>query len=551
MKILHISDFHIDSPNNPNENLREGFYNEFIDNLFRQIEDNDLNNIDLVVNTGDFVNIGKVENFDHAKNIINYVLKKSNVSKDKVAVCVGNHDFKLDEESRSEKLGPFNSLSNEFQAGKLLGENDRCKLYKLNNQDSQVLIIDNVTRADKVNEPCELQTPEIDDIIKLVRENGSHSTNLIVVSHYPMMPFPLSKYTSEESNWTRDHVWKNGFIVQSRLASIRPKGECIFLCGDGHIPDAFKSGNTTFVMTGQLGGDYTKKSSTGKEGTKSYFIHTQVRIIDFADGEEVRVHTFNYKPIGFDYDVNTGSWHYENSTLREIIDKPKIPTVSRSSRTTVLSVPLQDEIMSRVKKEKLFKIGRFITSDHHHSLAWVSINRLFEEQQIMISLIDKGIGWLDGIINNKEQAIVVGVDFWGAMLGTHLAVRLGLKIVCLSNKILIEEDRKLTSENLKQNILGMSSLKDVIIVSDVVASGNSVLRLIGEIEESASSFHKSSFDFNYHSISVISDSEIERTEFDKKLTSVKTACATLRMPIVKSEQLPETDIFPSMIDFTN
>src|SRR5690606_34661912 len=143
-------DFHIDSPNNPNENLREGFYNEFIDNLFRQIEDNDLNNIDLVVNTGDFVNIGKVENFDHAKNIINYVLKKSNVSKDKVAVCVGNHDFKLDEESRSEKLGPFNSLSNEFQAGKLLGENDRCKLYKLNNQDSQVLIIDNVTRADKV-----------------------------------------------------------------------------------------------------------------------------------------------------------------------------------------------------------------------------------------------------------------------------------------------------------------------------------------------------------------------------------------------------------------
>ena len=552
MKILHITDFHIDSPDSSNENLRKGFYNEFVDNLFTLINNKNLGKIDVIVNTGDFVNVGKTENYAHAKDIMDYVLVKSNLTNEDVAVSVGNHDYKLKEDgTRAEKLIPFNSFSSNFHAGVLIGETDRCKLYEKPDQNVQILIIDNVTREDKVNEPCILETQEIDKIVRIVRDNASKAKNLIVVSHYPMMIFPLSKYVSEEMNWTRDHIWTNGFNMQHRLSSLRPNGETIFLCGDGHIPDAYRTGNKTFVMTGLFGGDYTKKSVSGTNGIKSYHIQTQARIIDFGGGSQPIVHTFNYKPLGFAYDPNAGTWEYESSFLREVVDKPKSQVEPSQSRTTVLTEPLQAEIINRIKKEKLFKIGRFITSADHHSLAWISINRLFEEQQIIVNLIDKGIVWLDSIIKNKDRSVIIGVDFWGAMLATHFAVRLGQKIECFSSKVLDNDSGKSPLDSLITNIAGIAELKDIVIVTDVVASGHSVLKLITEIEIGFTSLKGIPPDFNYHSISVISDSEIVREEFDRKITSIKTACASLRMPIVRSEQLPNTDIFSSTIDFTN
>jgi len=528
------------------ENLRGGFYQEFIDNLFTLIEENKLGKIDFVVNTGDFINVGKTENYEHAKKVLDYILKRANLTNQEVAVCIGNHDFKMKESGTwEEKTKAFKDFSKEFVPGELVAEVFRAQLFYNRGYDIQILIIDNASREENINEPVLLTTKQQDDIIGLAR-NYIKSQNLIVVSHYPMLVFPMSKYVSEDQDWVKEHVWKAGHNIQHRLSQLRPQGKTFFLCGDGHIPDAFQSGNKIFVMTGLLGGNYTKRTSDGKP----FFMQTQARIIKFGEDSTVKLSTFNYKPGGFDYDVSSGIWEYEISNIREVIDKAKPVMEKTSSRTLILSDPLEKEIINRIKRERLYKLGRFVTSSEFHSMSWVSINRLFEEQQIFVSLIDKGLEWLKQIIKEQSQALIIGVDFYGAMIGAHLAIRAGCKNECFTSRYLESGDKE-PILNLVYTIKSIADIRDIIFVTDVVSSGQSVLNIIGQIEALFEELKKQKLTVRYHSISVISDTNIMRDNFDSKMSSIKTACGSLRMPIIRSNELPDTDILTSRIDFTS
>lgn len=545
MNILHVTDFHIDNPAGDTENLREGFYQEFIDNLFTLIESKGLGKINLVVNTGDFVNVGKIENYGHAKAVLEYILQKSGLTKNDVAVCIGNHDFKMKETGTwEEKKRPFENFRNAFVPGTLIEEAERAWLYQNDANNIQVLVIDNASREEDINEPVPLTTPQIDAIIKLAR-NHITTKDLIVVSHYPMIAFPLAKYASENQDWVKSHVWTAGHNIQHRLAQLRPQGRVFYLCGDGHIPDAFQTGNRTFVMTGLFGGNYTKRDLRGKP----FFMQTQARLITF-DGTTTSLSTFNYKPVGFDYDVSNGEWEHELSNIREVIDKRHPIAIKQESRTLVLSEPLEKEIINRIKKERLYKLGRFITSAEFHSMSWISINQLFEEQQIFVSLVDKALDWLKQIIKEESKALIVGVDFYGAMIGTHLAIRSGFKNECFTSRYLENGDKEQLN-HLVTSIAGIAEIKDVILVTDVVSSGQSVLNIINSLETEYKSVKGTALDVKYHSISVISDINIVRDDFDAKLTTIKTACGSLRMPIIRSSELPDTEILFSRIDFTN
>lgn len=545
MRILHISDFHIDDPNGENENLRLGYYEEFIDNLFREIQKNNIEDIDLIIHTGDFVNEGKMENFFHAKNIVEYFLKKTNLKKSDIAMCIGNHDFKKDDFSeRLEKIKPYQEFSKEYNPGKLLEKNERAELYNNSKNKIQILIIDNSSRNDGINEPVPLTITEEDDIIKLLKR---HNTNedIIVLSHYPMVVFPLSKYSSEDTDWTKNHVWQNGQSFQNRISDLKTNSKVIFLCGDGHIPDAFQSGNKYFLMTGLLGGKYTTRND--KNG-KPFFLQTQVRILEFS--EQPNLLTFNYKPNGFDYDVRQGTWSIEQSHLRSLVEKHQEIKLTSISRTNLLSKPLEEQIIQRIKREGLYKIGRFVTSSNINSLSWISINRLLEEDQILISIIDKSIELLKSIVNEEKNSLIIGIDFHGSIIGTNISIRFGSHNHCLTSR-----DLGLTNEKIFEQLINsidkIPNISDIIFTTDVVSSGETILNIINEFERKYEKFTTKKLNVKYHCISIISDNFIIRNEFDKKINTITTACGSLRMPILKSEELPSTDILPSQIDFTN
>lgn len=544
MRILHITDFHIDSPEGEKENLREGFYEEFIDNLFSKIKETNNHEVDLIINTGDFINVGKIENYSHAKKVLDYVINKFGVTSKSVAVTIGNHDFKMKEQcSLEEKRKPFVEFSSDYAPGHFIAQTEIAKLYHNQEKKTQILIIDNASREDDVNEPVTTTVKELDAIVKLIRDHNLEK-DLIVVSHYPVLLFPLAKYPVEDKDWSKNHVWQTGYNLQDRLSPIKTQGSIIYLCGDGHIPDAFQNGNSKFIMTGMLGGNYANRN----HNSKSFHLQIQARIYDTQAPTDLW--TYNYKPKGFDFDVANGIWEEEKSPLRIVVnDHKKTDQEKSKSRTTILSEPLEKEIINRIKKEKLYSLGRYVTSPEYNSLSWVSINRLFEEQQLMVSLIDKGVDWLKQIIKDPSKALLIGVDFSGAIIATHLAIRTGITHTCFADHSPFHEESSYISE-ITRKISTLGNLKDIVIVTDVIASGHSLLKLISEMEEILTNQLGVTTDFHYHSISVISDQTIIREEFDHKIKTIKTACGSLKMPIVKNNALPDIDTLSCRIDFT-
>src|SRR5687767_2104119 len=93
-QVLHITDLHIRDPKGTTEYLRAGFYEEYLDGLIVTIRPFIDDRLDSIVVTGDFIDAGKTENFEHATKVINYLAAKLRVTAGQVAICNGNHDLR-------------------------------------------------------------------------------------------------------------------------------------------------------------------------------------------------------------------------------------------------------------------------------------------------------------------------------------------------------------------------------------------------------------------------------------------------------------------------
>src|ERR1041385_1551084 len=101
-KILHLTDFHIGDFKDGKEYLSEKCYKRYVDLLVIEIQKLK-GSIDCIVATGDFIQEGKVVNFEHAETILNYLRQKLILTPENIGVCIGNHDIS----TPREKEGKF------------------------------------------------------------------------------------------------------------------------------------------------------------------------------------------------------------------------------------------------------------------------------------------------------------------------------------------------------------------------------------------------------------------------------------------------------------
>lgn len=136
INILHISDLHFRAPSEQDKNIfysNKDFCKEFIGYIKEKI-----GRIDYLIFTGDAINQGYVKALDDATKFLNNIIDGLGISKDRVLLCMGNHDFNRYElieeeqeipaniENRKEKVAtiPFNDTK--YKHFKKL-VNDVCK----------------------------------------------------------------------------------------------------------------------------------------------------------------------------------------------------------------------------------------------------------------------------------------------------------------------------------------------------------------------------------------------------------------------------------------
>jgi hypothetical protein len=470
-----------------------------------------------------------------------------------VGMTLGNHDYvrKDDAQGRvADARKGFTDLSSNFIFGKNIKKGLFFDLWE--NQRGHFLLTLDSTFGEKENfGPSKLATKEIDEVVSCVMDWVPNDNPLIVLSHYPMVLNSRAQYITEEDNWTENHLWKSGTKISERILSSRNSSPTFWLFGDGHVPDfCTYNENHHFLMTGMIGGNFINPTYQNLGGDKiPYNKHNEVKIIGI-DGELVSIETISYRSKGNTNDPHLGQWETIPSSIRKEVDlfktgklNPEHQTeaqlsIKQDPSTEIISISVQEEILDLIQIKSLYNFNRYLISKDDVSLGWISIYKLFESQELLSRCIEKSIEWLDKKIRaDYSDTLLIGVEFWGAILATQVSIRKELQNFCVATKSGGKHYTELEKiDMLCERVKALKNIVQVVIFTDVISTGNTVSLIKQRLQKILPS------KTNWILISVITDISQKRNL--NEFFAVGTFCGDLRIPILKKNELPDESILP-------
>jgi hypoxanthine-guanine phosphoribosyltransferase len=422
--------------------------------------------------------------------------------------------------------------------------------------------------------PSELSVAKMDEIVNAIDDNVPSDYLLIMCCHFPMMISTKSEMYTEQPGWIDKHLWKSGKAIAKRIIERRSKSKTHFLFGDGHLPDFWQeSPSIQFFMTGMFGGDFVHNTYIEHGETLTFNKTNQARLFRFNTDHSVEsITTYNYVPEGLRQDMQGSKWEAADSTnppLRKSdinvpIEEPQVPAAQDEplALETTISVELissatvhidiiashvQTEILTEIRNRHLYTIARTASSDNESSLGWLPINLLFQKTELLARCVDRGHDWLcskTGDSVSYENSVIIGIGFWGAIIGSQLSVRLGVRNYCIASNLSGYKNSKYESlDNLCIYLSGVETIKKIIVVTDVISTGNSICKIKKSIEEKCGAKEF------WCAISVIADKRQERSANISEYNLLGSFCTELAIPIVKNEFLPDETIFPIEYDY--
>lgn len=567
MNILHISDLHVNSPNSHLENLRISNFKPFINNLKLCVEKNGgISKFDYIIATGDFIDRGKVDNFEHVRTILDHICEIFECDRRKIITCIGNHDYIKDNHTSDPDAAriPYANFAKNYNPEDLKYSESLFKIYK--HEDNHFLIFDSTFKNGLDHLPCDISEEEIDNVYLKIEKEIPPNGNLFILSHYPLYPPPNNTLLIEEPGFIENHIWKSGYFLMDKIDNYRLKGKNYYFFGDIHWPEfSLISPRSAYFFAGILGSS-TDPTYTDNDGrTKAFNKIIMARQIIISD-PDVIVKTFKYTNKGLKISSHCGSWNMASSNLSdrksyivsnksdlfkdnedltmETHDEPTIelPRVHNDKTTELISESIEKEILAEISNNNLYHFGRFITSHKYSSLGWVDIDALMNNSNIFSRCIEKVKSiFLDKLISN-ENSILIGLDYWGSCIATHVSIMSEISNWCVATKS--KGKYNIEEEKLSGNLLNLGyEVKNIIIFSDVVSTGNSIDEVANLIKEKTARQ-----DINFSSISIISDPHQLRVVDFSLFSFVYSFCIKLRIPIVENEEMPDSNIINPIID---
>lgn len=416
------------------------------------------------------------------------------------------------------------------------------------------LSLDSTLGSHEVNrkgKPGNITEEEVDIIVNdFLKENIKDDSILLVGCHYPIENFPNSLGGSAEEDWNDKHQWVQAGFLRSRINKI-PSVLKIWFLGDTHFPDHLYYEEALFVMTGRFGG-----STKIKDVKQVSYIPRQCKIINLDSHNKIEsVFTYINKMETHQDSAMSGNWIGSESEIRQLQPYKKETGITPSTSQEVaekldftgtidkISNTVEEKIIERIKHLDLYSFGRFKTSNYHSSLGWISINQLLNGQKILSSIVSKSVIRIETKASfSVSETAIIGLDFWGAIIGSQVSVRSGIKHYCIATRGHGQYHSDLEKTN---NLLDteIPKLKGIIIFIDVVSSGGTINKIIKAIKSKNDTIE-------FHLISVISNNSQLETETSSNLKSIGTFCLDLKIPILNNSELPDETILPPNIDFS-
>jgi predicted MPP superfamily phosphohydrolase len=474
MKILHITDLHLDDFEGEKEFLRKGFYDEYIDRLFLAIEKKlTYNKIDYLIVTGDFINIGKIENYQFVETILIYLSEKFSIQKNNICLSIGNHDYKwkdlpvsnIDDEKKL-KI-PFKEFRDKFNSNHIV-DSDNFYLTKLN-ENYYYLSIDSSWNS-KNGAPGNFSTAEEDNLISVIKDNVNKDSHLLIGCHFPIISFDNNFLAGEETDWHENHIWIKGNSLRDRIKRIETRNT-IWFHGDVHASHQKIIEHEIFVMTSKFGGKPDKSQQKRQAVLLS---------IDESENNISKI-TCSYEFPTHGQHPSLGDWSCsERQELRRFI--PVNQTLkANNNELKPYNQEVENEILRLIKENGFYKFGRFHVSDEYISLGWVEINKLMTDKDLLNRIADKCYEIIKSEINlPNNNTLFLGIEIIGGKLASQLSVRFNVKnsIIPVRKKLNHYSEFEFSHSTAFELI---SSVHDVVIFIDLICSVKTIIEVLQEV----------------------------------------------------------------------
>lgn len=544
MNILHITDFHIRKPK-PTETdthfeaLRVNFYEEYLETAFDIIQEK----IDYIIVTGDLVDRGLVNNFDHVNAIIINFSKKLNVSEDRIFLTNGNHDTVRDTGDKSE----FINMRNHYDKSKVIISSDaRYTIYKINDSIG-VLSLDSIGSNHKTGLSEGLGTHLSDKIIQEVKSNCFE--RLFVLSHHPAQSYATQNQAPfDESNpkWSEEHMWPGGGNLLNRLSSTTTVKKAVYwFSGDIHRPEYTIIDQRKHLIVG---------SSLNSVDGLPPAIPPTINILNICEVEDTsELIQIKREHIGFNNTGIAGNWvrstfspsYFGQKIIpNEVVEKEiKLPQEEtkeivkiNKNNHSLIDKHTENILYKNVADRGLYHFGKFESPHHSTSLGWVSISGMLNDSSLYLKVINGLKTKVEEIISKKvrkSDCIFLGIDHWGAILAARLGAAMNIRSCCIAVN---DENRAYDSlEVLNDELISVVSKKKMIFtISDVISTGYSVNKVAN-----SSLFNSKS---NWYAFCIIFDPIQDRGDILSNYSHTYYLCGKISVPVIRKDYLPDEKI---------
>lgn len=597
--ILHITDLHISNPDDGDELLRNVYYDTYIGNLSKAINET-LGEIqvDYIIVTGDLIDSSSDEsrsrrdsNFTHADKVLRFVANQMSVDPKNMYLCLGNHDLSRTLEKSGDLTGArgaFTSLASNF--GNLnsiwSSSSNRACIFRAG-EDVLVLTLDSTLGANGENKSGSLDRKESEEIISAVKKWQVKGDLLIVASHHPpAVQNPIVDMLDErDPAWVNDHLWWRAACLHAELSQLS-SGQVLWLSGDIHKDHHFVSRKMHTVITGRLGTRSAQisldasKDELLKELHKTSQIARQARMIQIPSSGISKSVLFDYRFSAHQEKTLGGNWlatevdpgknipetksgfkEVQQANRLQSCDTPKALADKNKSQSKqpicidLLSDDLQRNILGAISEDRLYSMGRFVTCKDRTSISWIPIGALLDNGELLVAVIGKMAEWIKTHFAelSPEKLGIVGIDSWGAVIASQISVMTGVRNYCVAARA--DGITHTESERVSKTVIkGLESCDVIILVSDVVGTGRSLQYVYKELSKGFKAREREgvktiSDKRNWAIVSVICDECCDRRRGLDFANFNVTACKDLRMPILPNKALPDKNILPPAIAF--
>lgn len=572
--ILHVTDFHLaDIGPGSREFLRPGYYREYLRDFWQKASAHLTGSVDAIVATGDFVDCGHEENFEHAHTVLMELARLANLDESGIVVCIGNHDLKRKKRadgSYDVDRIPFTTFAKRFANGSSQHESDRAVLIA-GKRNVRYLMLDGTLGSTSAGDtPGDLDMDSADRLINDYVRAVPEDELLIIGSHYPIAPFPDDFSThAEGADYVKRHFWSAAVAFKKRVMQIRQKAATVWLFGDVHHSDAYNERSHIHVLSGRLG---TRVPIPDRDKPESYLSRQgRAIVLPSADSSEAKLITCNFTPISHEPQPEMGEWTAEAAAIRRTdrfatglaiagtsaISESVEPTQEQASAAVscpviVLDQNLNNLIYAKIRDDSLYRMGRFRTSGDRDSLGWVSVGQLLGSGEYLASFCSASLRWLSQRFElkphrNGAEFAFIGIDCWGAAVAAILGSASGATSICIAVR---GEGRFHTTGELVDDDVGkaIQSAQTVVLVTDVIATGRSIASLysgiLGDYPEAVRPEQR------WVALSVLIDGNQKSLDTCPFLAGLGVGCEKIKLPGIASALMPDLDIAPAIVSFS-